>query len=852
MLHAYYVLKKRLQRIQAKNAEFVALLIDKFPFLQPSPPTHLAPPPSHHPPPLPPSSFSALSPRSITLLSPRHAARITASTTVTSTSSLTSSLFTLSTRCLKLHLFRNQPLLTPPDTSAFIFLVRSGSLSVQRRSGVALEDDDRVVYREHQYAVLRGGDDVGLFELVVSMSDHLQAVQRKERRERARAKAEEEEWERIKLRGSLTREQRFLRSQKSRQRDEQRRVTLLPLPPSTSSSPRPGSAADDPLFRMRQATVVECRVVAREPSVLYAVPRGAMVECLQGQLSACVRMRKWMEERERWRESRWVEDERMRAEEEQRRREGGESLPRSHGEGGGLHRFRSWQSGYMEEREREREWRERCRREEEKKKKMEEAMVALNKASKQMMEAVDSEGQRGLGWSASGRSREEEDAVMANLKREAEMLKQALNKRALLHMFKADHTTPHTRPNTQPSDCQAERVEGEVDAEQEVMGRGSTPAGEVEEQRGSVVLPRLRLELLPPPSPLSTATPGEVAASEPGSSFASPSASSLASPLLSTDPSPMASNLASPTDAGVFAFPKTPHRPTLPPLPTSHLPDDRSPPQTSPSPSSTLAAAITTFDAVVADGSLPLPPACLRPSTVTLASPPLPAPVHEPPPSPYLESLLLSLLSSPLPTLPLPMPTRPPRKSMSLHALPPPRPPPTHPRHQTGEGRGMLRLRQRMRSEWEEEEREREEREERRRVEVRRRVKEAVQERMEEERRRRAQEEATRRRREEAEREKAEAARQLFNFVNLRPLRPVQVRASTAAPTFITQGEVQVGEGEDGEEGEVGGGDERVELLGEVVNREVWDGRRRLRHAVDRQRLHLQTAQGLRPPTAGA
>ena len=484
-------------------------------------------------------------------------------------------------------------------------------------------------------------------------------------------------------------------------------------------------------------------------------------------------------------------------------------------------------------------------------------MVALSQASKQMMEAVDGgEGQRGLGWSASGRSREEEDALMNNLKREAEILKEALNKRALLHMFTAEQARPS---GTQPPGSTAEVGEGEAEDKDDAGregSRGSTPAVVEGEQRGSVVLPRLRLELLPPPSPLSTATPGEVAASEPGSSLTSPTASSMASPLLlSTDSSPMASNLASPTDGGVFVFPKTPHRPpTLPPLLALHPPELRSPPSSS-SPSSALAAAFTASDVALTDGSLPLPlPACLRPSTVTLAALPLPAPMHEPPPSPYLESLLLSLLSSPVLTLPLPMPARPPRKSLSLLALPAPRPPPGHPRHQQGEGggRGMRRLRQRLRSEWEEEEREREEREERRRVEVRRRVRDAVHARMEEERRRREEEEAARRRREEAEREKAEAARLVFNFVNLRPLRPLQVRASTAAPTFITQGgEVQVGEGEV-EEGEVGVGDERVELMGEVVNRDVWDARRRLRQAAERQRLHLTTAQGLRPPTARA
>ena len=864
MLHAYYVLKRRLQRIQTKNAEFVALLHDKFPFLLPPAATTnhlLAPLPPHQPTHPVPSSFSALSPRSVSLLSPRHAARLTASTSSIASASLSSSLFTLSTRCLKLHLFRNQPLVHPPDSAGFVYLVRSGSLSVQRRSAVALEDEERLVYREHQYAVLRGGDDVGLYELVVAMSEHLQAVARKEKRERARAKAEEEEWERIKLRGQLTREQRFLRSKKHRERDEQQRVTLLPLPPSTPTSPRPNPAHEDPLFRMRQAGVVEQRVVAREPCVLYAVPRGAVVDCLQGQLTACARMRRWMEEKERWREARWVEDERLRAEEELRRREVGGALSRlhGHGEGGGMHRFRSWQSGYVEEREREREWRERCRREEEKKKKMEEAMVALNKTSKQMMEAVDGDGRSGLGWSAVGRSREEEDAVMANLKREAEMLKEALNKRALLHMFKADHTPHASRQSTFRTvggQAGGGEREGREDGGGEGGGRELDPVAEAEEVRGSVVLPRLRLELLPPPSPLSTATPGEVAMSEADSTFASPSASSGPSPPLSTEPSPLASNLVSPTDtaSSVFAFPKSPHRPTLPPLPSSHPPaEDRSPPSTA-SPSSTLAAAMAASEAALLteDSSFPLPPACLRPSTVTLAALPVPSPVLEPPPTPYIESLLLSLLSCPLPSLPLPVPVRPRRKSQSLQALPPPRPPPVHPRH-AGEGRGLLRLRQRVRGEWEEEEREREEREERRRVEVRRRVKEAVRARMEAERRRREEEEASRWRREEADRQKAEAARQCFNFVNLRPLRPLQrVRASTAAPTFITQPEVQVGEGEEGEEEEGGGlGDERLQLMAEVKG-EVWDGRMRMRHAAVRQRQYLNTSQGLRPPTAHA
>ena len=525
MLHAYYVLRKRLQRIQAKNSDFLALLIDKFPFLDPT-----AAPSSPHPlAALTP--FQLLSPRSFDLLSPRTAARLTVPPPSTS---LASALYLLSTRCLRLQLLRNQPLVSPGDASAYVYLVASGSLVVQRPSSVPLHPDaDSPHYPDFPYASLHSGDDVGLFPLISHISSILLTLQRSERLQRQRAKAEEDEWEHMKRAG--TRDPHFLQSRKSRLRQQQRRA-ILSTPPAT----RPLTAAKaDPLLPCRlPGPPHNCRVVAREASVLYAVPRWALVEALKGQASACVRMRRFLEEKEAWRERRWTEDERVRADDARRRAEAGEGQSRAAHPA--VHRFPSWQSLHTEERERDRERREKARREEERKRKMDEAMLALNHTSKAMMEAVDGEG-AGLGWQGGVRTREETDAGLIRVRVEAQALKDAMNKQALINMFKAKTNTPHPSPPPtalQPFPPEAEGDgEGEGGEEEKTAGEGEGEGkGETVVARGSVSLPRLRLELLPPPSLPSTVSSPGVEESDDGSPFASPSASDLPSSLSSATP----------------------------------------------------------------------------------------------------------------------------------------------------------------------------------------------------------------------------------------------------------------------------------------------------------------------------
>ena len=841
MLHAYFVLKKRLQRIQSKNADFLSLLISKFPFLDP-PQAALLSPSSNAPAPLASPAFSLLSPRSISLLSPRVAARLASTTSASAASSLSASLFALSTRCLRLHLYRNQPLVAPGDLSSFVYLVQSGSLVVQRPSAVATEcgDDDEVEYREFHYTSLKGGDDVGLYDVVVQMSDLLLTQQRRERRERARARAEEEEWERIKLRGGLTREQPFLRSKKNRDRDEaQRAVLTQPVSSNPSTPRRPHSAKDDPLHHIRRPGPVTCRVVAREPSVLYAVPRWAMVECLQQQVGACMRMRRWMEERERWREQRWQVEERVRCEDERRRVESG-ARPRHLRPTACVHRFRSWQSGWAEERVREKEWRERCRREEEKKKKMEEAMLSLNHTSKSLMEAVDG-APHGLGWIAAGRSRAEEDAAMAKVRHEAELLRDAMNKRAILSMFRADRARDDAsarsfRQLTEELNADVEDDEPRPDDRVHTPEPGS-PEHEVAQARPSIVLPRLRLELVPAQSPITVeSTDGEVVASgEATSMAASPMASVLASPFFSAEPSPTPSDLTSPADGGAFVFPRTPTAALTLSLPSTTAPTSvattaAQSPTSIMSPTSTMKDGLTRSSdssppsastaAVGSDAVLRKP---WRPSTVALEPAALAALVHDPPPPAYLHALVLSMLSSRLPPL---IPSGPPRRpsvTTKLIRLPPTsRPLPSHPRHRPTRAHPILRLRSRITAVLTAEQRQRVEAEHRRQAAILQQLRLSVRQRVEEERRRVEEEGRVRMEREREEKGRAEEA---FNFVNVGVGRG-KGEGRKASATFITQQEGEEGDGEVGGEGE---GKGEVAAWEEEAKEDLMDERRRRR-----------------------
>ena len=831
MLRAYFVLRKRLQRVQARNAAFLSLLTDKFPFLKPPAATSLPPQP-------PPAPHSA------SIFAPSAAPESVPSSIPT----LTSCLFTLSTRSIKLHLFRNQPLVAPGDSTAFIYLLHSGSLTVQRRSQVAVESDGREDYPDYPYATLKAGDDVGLYDLITQLSDVLLHQQRRQRRASARMKAEHEEWERMKLRGG-TREQRFLRSKKSRQKEEeQRRILLKAGEVETSRTGR-----GDLLGGVGQPGEMQWRVVARDSCVVYAVPRWAVVECLKGEVEVCLKMRQWMEEKERWRQSRWREEERMRAEEERRRVEEGDRGVRGKAHHPCIHHFRSWQSLYVERREVEREYREQCRREEERRRKLDEAMLALNHTSKAMIErAVEGEAGHGMGRSE-GRTREEEDAVLEHIKTEAKVLKEAMKKRAIFHMFTRSSQKDCIPPPDTPllAVTEEETGEGREEGVKSVRWEGIERGGEEEEVeleretdtvevKGGVTLPRLRLELLPPPSPPSTESTPAVAESAEPSTSSSPSISSPL-PFSSTDTSALASPLESPN--AVFFFPQSPAAAVelkLPPLVPLQV-DPTSQRSIASSPTSKVTATSTE---VVETGletaeELDLIRLWGRKGVRLSSDALLPVTAHIPPPPPHLQPLLLALLTPSMPPFYTSAPSRPSndrtRPSLQAHRRLPALTPPAGGSHsQEGkqgrgrvqgrggsQGRLMCRLAERMMEVWYAEDVVSEEKMQRRNAEVRVKVKAEIHRRMDElEEKRLLVEEVERKRRilmgqekegeqkggpEEAK-EGSDALQgvgtgrvqlppdgESFNFVNLSggaqsPPRPRGVRrATTAAPTFLTQ-----------------------------------------------------------------
>ena len=632
MLHAYYVLRKRLQRIQQKNQEFLALLTHKFPFIHPTNTQHaliLRSPKrpnnrTHHgtdnsggnnnaaaaSPLLSPAgvpSFNQQSPRTLALLSPRAAARLAHSTSATATLQLLSALHLLSTRCTRLTLHRHHTLLSAADNKELVYLVHTGQLSVHRPSNVRTEEQEE---RDEsgpsiEWLQLVRGDDIGLYEVVKEMRDEHRRREARERAEKARMKREEQDWERIKQAGLITKEMNFLRAKKTR--DEQRRQSVL-------LSQQLHDAADEAEERRREASRQQQRwpfsVVARQTSVVYVVSRAAVRECMREQTMLCVRMCEWMEETEAYRAARWQHIESQRAELEDKRRADGHltatqpthQLPPAHLQ------LPSWQTAHLRSRDQEREARDKWRREEDKKRTMDDTMHALHSSSVAMLTAVAADEAGGLGR-AGLKSREEMDVVLLRARLDAELVKDAMKKRSLLAMFKSEsqekkqpkEATTHVRPAEQdvPMHDEEQKLRRDSEAttrrsqaveleaantEEQRLTRqteetGKADAAEQSQQpphssqliialsqsRTSVILPPLRLDLLPPPSPVSDAT---TASAVDVSASTSPLASSLpgqvmvsglSSPVFSSTAvsSMEASAACSPSNA-YFILPKSP------------------------------------------------------------------------------------------------------------------------------------------------------------------------------------------------------------------------------------------------------------------------------------------------------
>ena len=400
-------------------------------------------------------------------------------------------------------------------------------------------------------------------------------------------KREEAEWERIKQAGLITKEMNFLRARKTR--DEQRRQSALLAQQLLNE-------AEEAEERRREADRQQQRwsytVVARQTSVVYVVSRAAVRECMREQAMLCLRMCEWMEETEAYRNARWRHIEQQRADNEYRRRADGHftahqpchQLPHAH------QHLLSWQTTHQRTREQEREARDRWRREEDKKRTMDDTMHALHSSSMAMLTAVASEEAGGLGRTGL-KSREEMDVVLLRARVEAELVKDAMKKRALLAMFKSDgqgRTEPQavTRHQVERDekvqDETAERKEREEEKEEEkstqsqaeqlkaadieqvyqagAAGSQDTAQGEqghrssqltvaLSPAPSSVSLPPLRFDLLPPPSPVSDTSAIDV------SDSASPSAASSPLPGVGSGPtSPMLSSTAASSMATSIAL----------------------------------------------------------------------------------------------------------------------------------------------------------------------------------------------------------------------------------------------------------------------------------------------------------
>ena len=628
MLHAYYVLRKRLQRIQRKNQDFLTLLTHKFPFINPTSSQHALIMRSPHrpvnrtidpdnnstkepsPPPLPAGlpSFNQHSPRTLALLSPRAAARLAQSTSAIATLSLLSTLHLLSTRCTRLTLHRHHTLLSQTDNKDLIYLVQTGQLSILRPSSVRTEEQEE---RNEQgqsieWTQLVRGDDIGLYEVVKEMRDEHRRREARERAEKARMKREEQEWERIKQAGLITKEMNFLRAKKTR--DEQRRQSVL-------LSQQLHDEADEAEERKREADRQQQRwpftVVARQTSVVYVVSRAAVRECMREQPMLCVRMCEWMEETEAYRNARWQHVEQQRAHDEANRRADGHltafqpshQLPHAHLQ------LPSWQTAYQRTREQEREARDKWRREEEKKRTMDDTMHALHSSSVAMLTAVAAEEAGGMGR-AGLKSREEMDVVLLRARLDAELVKDAMKKRALLAMFKSEAQEgsarsskqegqaqdneeqkeaatrengqeepqtdeQHTRAQSEELEAVSDREQNEQQQTEEVIkhdedeqslhGQQSSQLTiELSQPRASLTLPPLRLDLLPPPSPVSDAsTASAIDLSASASPFVqSPAAltvgSGFSSPMFSSAASSMDTSTACSPSSALFILPKSP------------------------------------------------------------------------------------------------------------------------------------------------------------------------------------------------------------------------------------------------------------------------------------------------------
>ena len=631
MLHAYYVLKKRLQRIQQKNADFLALLTHKFPFIHPTnsqhslvlrspnrPHNRTIDPPNNNSkaevpaPVLSPTgvlSFNQQSPRTLALLSPRAAARLAQSTSAIATLNLLSTLHLLSTRCRRLTLHRHHTLLSPADNKDLIYLVHTGQLSVLRPSNVRTDEQEErnETGPSIEWLNLVRGGDIGLYEAVQEMRNEHRRREARERAQRARMKREEQEWERIKQAGLITKEMNFLRAKKTR--DEQRRQSVL-------LSQQLSNAAEEAEERKREADRRQQRwqfsVVAQQTSVVYVVSRAAVRECMREQPMLCQRMCEWMEETEAYHNARWQHIEQQRAHEEDRRRADGQltahkpshHLPHAH-----LH-LPSWQTAHLRARDLEREARDRWRREEEKKRTMDDTMHALHSSSVAMLTAVAGEEAGGLGR-AGLKSREEMDVVLMRARLDAEMVKGAMKKKALLAMFRSESqektqlTSPlevlvkesekqqlekasakqeqeERKEVVEEAHLQSDELEAddgnrsesqqteEVGQQEEIAQSGPSPRGSqliisLSHTRTSMNLPPLRLDLLPPPSPVSDATTASaIDASASASPFASsPQAltvgSALSSPMFSsTAASSMDTSVACSPSYALFILPKSP------------------------------------------------------------------------------------------------------------------------------------------------------------------------------------------------------------------------------------------------------------------------------------------------------
>ena len=534
MLRAYFVFKKALHRIQAKNAQLVRLLSTRCP------------------------DIAGVE---------QQAGEDAAETA----EALRCALQSLSTRCLRVQLHRHELLLSASESAQFVYLVQSGSLLVQRRSAAALqqqreeaeekaqdEEGDAARRSLRPFSVVSAGEDVGLCDLLRVLSAGLQSQQRRERRRRARQRAAEAEWEKLKAAALLRKERCFLLSGKSRQREERlSRQARTEAGDAAQDEAEDSRARDgEELRRLLNAASARllsgCSVAARESAVVFALPRLAVVDWLLAAGPAAVlRLLQQLQPAEDWRQRRWEQEERSRAEAALRlREEGAGAAVRLQRAAGGarlaLHRFPSWQSRHLLERERERGRREAWRVQEERRRKLEEAVLALHASSAAHLADIG----EAAGGGRTRRSREEDAAVFSRTRQEASRLSEAIKRRHLLGMFST----------------------GEQPLQQTQQQQPAAPL------LSSLSLPPLRLELLPPPSPLSSSDSFPCADSSAAvSCLSSPVQSLPSSELDSVASSLAASPAASPwrlqeqqgedETTALFVFPKTPRDQSGPQLP---------------------------------------------------------------------------------------------------------------------------------------------------------------------------------------------------------------------------------------------------------------------------------------------